>query len=269
MKMGQGTTKDSDMDNEGPEQYSQDQTLTPTKYSPTDIEKKTAEALRRREKSRASQKLTFSQDCEMVVENYSSPEKVDPSSQDKPVTPTKVSPSDIEKKRMEPLKKRQSSKTAQQLFLNKEPTSCIAGRSPSKSEPLSQGHSSSQSSSDKDVDNSQGSLPSPIKYSPSEIERKRQEALRRRELSLSQESKAAQGHSPTKDFPMSQGQNSDQRTEGEAANSAHILSSPVKYSQLEIERKKQEALKRRRLKLSSVQVKTNKASNRQQSKMET
>ena len=230
---------------------------TPPKYFQSDVEKKKQEALKRREMS--SHRLYNSQESKPNLDTHYSPERCEPLSQDKPLTPIKCSPVDIEKKRQEALKRRQNNKIAQQLNFSQESktsacASNILGQSPSKCLPLSQGQSSSQSSSDKDFDNSQGYISSPTKYSPAEIERKRQEAKKRRELSFSQESKVVQATSPCKDFISSQGQTSSQRS-NEGANSTQIQSSPIKYSQVEIERKKQEALKRRKLKLTGVQRK--------------
>ena len=226
---------------------------TPTKYSPSDIEKKKQEALKRKEL--ASQRLSSSQESKTNFQSYFSPEKCDPLSQGK--SPIKCSPEDIEKKRQQALKRRQNHKAAQQLNFSQEPKNsvgapCVLGQSPTKDLPLSQSGSSSQSNSDKDFDNSQGNLSSPTKYSPAEIERKRLEA--RKKLSSSQELKLIQGHSPSKDLSLSQGQTSSQRSD-DFGDRTQIQPSPVKYSQVDIERKKQEALKRRKLKLTSVQRK--------------
>ena len=227
---------------------------TPTKYSPSDIERKRQEAIKRKEM--AAQRLSNSQESKTNIQSYLSPEKHDTLSQGK--SPIKCSPEDIEKKRQQAIQRRQHNRAAQQLNFSQESkttasASCVLGQSPTKDLPLSQGGSSSQSNSDKDFDNSQGNQSSPTKYSPAEIERKRLEAKKRRELSSSQESKVIQGegHSPTKDLPLSQGHSSSQKS-NEGANSTQIQPSPVKYSQVDIERKKQEALKRRKLKLTGV-----------------
>ena len=221
---------------------SQGQMCTPTKYSPLDIERKRQAALKRRENKLATKKLDFSQEA---VENGDQA-----FSQDQQLTPTKYSPSDIEKKKAEALKRRQSSMAAKQLCLSQELNNDRCGVSPDKSQPFSQGHSCSPSGSDKDFDNSQGHISSPAKYSQSDIEKKRQEAIRKRHLSSSQESKANQGDSPNKAFSLNQGQHSSDRMSNEGSEGQTL--SPVKYSQTDIEKKKQEALKRRKLKAASA-----------------
>ena len=292
---------------------SQGQTFTPTKYSPSDIEMKKQDALRRKP-SKVTQQLNFDK---VSNNNWTgkipSPSKGQSSgeshlsspvlhnSKDEKSSPTKYSPSDIERKRQEAIKRRQLS-SSQELKGH--------GHSPNKVQPLSQGHPSFEDDLEKCFDNSQGSITSPSKYSQSDIERKRQEAVKRRLLSSSQELKG-QDHSlnkqpslehhfsqdgpdqefhndqnkklnptkhfqdvmkrqqlssdqkvkeqgpPNKDLALCQVQTSSQRNSSTSANSSQgqVSSSPIKYSQSDIERKKQEALKRRKLKANVVQSK--------------